>query len=146
MKPRLYLAAPLFSKAEIDFNSRLAGRLSRWLEVYLPQRDGGLLVELIASGHTILEASEIVFRGDTSAILQSKYFLILLDGRTIDEGASFELGFAYAHDKVCVGLQTDPRRLLTAGNNPMIARSLGSIFATVGELETWAERLAQDVG
>jgi nucleoside 2-deoxyribosyltransferase len=61
-----------------------------------------------------------------------------LDGRTIDEGAAFELGYCAAKDKKCFGLQTDNRRLLITGNNPMIEESLEKIFLNIKDLISWA--------
>ncbi len=141
LKPKLYIAGPLFSEAEKVYNRDLSDRMSRWFEVYLPQRDGLLFVELIASGKSIGNAGEEVFASDTSAISNCDYFLILLDGRTVDEGACFELGFAFANEKKCIGMQTDPRRLLPIGNNPMISQSVEVVFETIEELEVWADSL-----
>jgi len=120
----------------------LADRLSIWFEIFLPQRDHILFVELVGSGLSPENARRKIFEGDIKAIKSSEIFLILLDGRTVDEGASFELGFAYAQNKICIGLQTDPRRLLQIGNNPMIEEPLEEILQTIDELESWAERLA----
>jgi nucleoside 2-deoxyribosyltransferase len=64
--------------------------------------------------------------------------LIILDGRAIDEGAAFELGFATAFGKLCVGLQTDPRRLIASRNNPMIDCALQHIFEDAPSLLRWA--------
>lgn len=35
-----------------------------------------------------------------------------------------------ALDKLCIGLQTDIRRLLTCGNNPMIESALSVVFSS----------------
>ena len=140
MKSGLYLAAPLFSVAEQTFNSSLERQLSPWFEVFLPQRDGLLFTELVAKGDTIDSARQIIFRGDIAAIRRSEVFLVVLDGRTVDEGASFELGFAYALGKTCLGLQTDPRRLLPMGNNPMIDSALSRVFNSTNDLIQWLQR------
>jgi nucleoside 2-deoxyribosyltransferase len=73
-----------------------------------------------------------VFEGDLEAIRNSDVLLMILDGRAPDEGACFELGYAYSLNKVCVGLQTDVRRLLTIGNNPMIVGALTARGASGG--------------
>ena len=49
-RPYLYLAGPLFSHAELVYNKKLKGKLNRYFDVYLPQEDGELLVELIQKG------------------------------------------------------------------------------------------------
>ena len=68
---------------------------------------------------------------------------LLLDGRTVDEGAAFELGYAVALGKHCVGLQTDPRRLMPLGNNPMIQIPLGRILSTKAQVKCWAKDFAR---
>jgi nucleoside 2-deoxyribosyltransferase len=143
MRPKLYFAAPLFSEAELSFNSRIAKLLSPFFSVYLPQEDGCLMVELVRSGVSVKEAEATVFQLDMIALRQCNVFLIVLDGRVIDEGAAFELGVAHAFGKTCVGLQTDPRRLLGTGNNPMISSALSSVFSTSETLLEWANRYSQ---
>jgi nucleoside 2-deoxyribosyltransferase len=66
--------------------------------------------------------------------------LIVLDGRTVDEGAAFELGYVFAMGKPCYGLQTDVRRLLLTGNNPMLDCSLLQVFQDTEELIHWAQK------
>lgn len=133
-KPLLYFAAPLFSAAERYFNETISEQLSQLFTVYLPQRDGGLYTELVEQGMTAEEAARRIFAIDTKAIQQCRLVLAVLDGRAIDEGVALELGYAYALGKPCYALQTDPRRLLPFGNNPMISGVLTRTFATVHEL------------
>lgn len=137
--PRLYLAAPLFSEAERNFNLQLRDALARYFDVFLPQDDGALLIDLIRSGLSEASARATVFRNDTSAIRASDMLLIVLDGRAVDEGAAFECGYAFALGKPCFGLQTDPRRLLPIGNNPMLSEALRATFATIAELVAWSK-------
>jgi nucleoside 2-deoxyribosyltransferase len=137
-KPRIYVAAPLFSEAEKAFNLRLRECLLPHFEVFLPQMDGGLVAEMILSGVPVEQATSRVFQVDVEAVRACDVLLILLDGRTVDEGACFELGFAYALGKLCIGLRTDPRQLLPTGNNPMIEASCYRIFGSVEEVVAWA--------
>lgn len=130
----LYIAAPLFSEAELIFNAKLAAELALRFDVYLPQRDGKLLVQMTAKGHCPKQTAKMIFSSDLAAIRASDNLLIVLDGRTVDEGAAFELGYAYAIGKPCYGLQTDPRRLLPTGNNPMIGQALIAVAESVHEL------------
>jgi nucleoside 2-deoxyribosyltransferase len=138
-RPLVYLAAPLFSEAELDFNRALTERIEASLDVYLPQRDGGKLVDLLARGVEQHAAYKSIFDRDLRALEAACALIIVLDGRAIDEGAAFELGYAYAHSKLCFGLQTDPRRLLPAGNNPMIEMSLQKIFRSIEGAGEWAD-------
>lgn len=140
MKAQIYLAAPLFSEAERNFNVALARTLEGFFEVYLPQRDGRLFVELVRRAQTIQQARAEVFQSDLAAIDASSILLIVLDGRSVDEGACFELGYAYAKGKTCVALQTDVRRLLPLGNNPMIDSAVSHSFKSVEDLVAWLRR------
>jgi nucleoside 2-deoxyribosyltransferase len=138
----VYLAGPLFSDAERSFNLKLKRLLVPCFDVYLPQEDGGLLVDMIAEGAPPKVASRHVFLGDVQAIRDADLLIIILDGRSVDEGAAFELGFAYALGKPCYGLKTDPRQLLAIGNNPMIDGPLEYIFQSVDELVDWAKEVS----
>ena len=137
-RPLIYFAAPLFSEAELSFNTLTASALEHFVDVYLPQRDGGRLVDLVSKGVCVDEAYESIFSRDIDALRESDALVIVLDGRTIDEGAVFELGVAYATGKLCVGFQTDPRRLLPIGNNPMVACALAQTFNDLASLTNWA--------
>ena len=132
----LYLAASLFSKAELEFNISLRKMLKPYFNMYLPQEDGGLLKDMVSAGAAFDVASRKVFNSDIIALNKCDILLIVLDGRFIDEGAAFELGYAYALGKNCYGLQTDNRRIVF--NNPMINSSLKKIFNDVNSLIKWA--------
>jgi len=136
---RVYIASPLFSQAELRFNKAIKQLLEPFFTVYLPQEDGGLMSEMVKEGIPSHIASETVFRLDVQAIKDCDYLLMVLDGRAIDEGAAFELGLAFSLGKECIGLQTDIRRLLPSGNNPMIKQALSHTFDSLDELRTWAE-------
>jgi len=137
-RPRLYIAAPLFSSAELSFNECIKILLSPYFDIYLPQEDGDLLTDRVKCGDLLEHASKKIFLSDIKAIENCDILLIVLDGRSIDEGAAFELGYAFALGKECIGLQTDTRRLLPLGNNPMIANALDIILESVEELISWA--------
>ena len=134
MKPKLYFAAPLFSEAEKSFNKKMKQTLSFDFDVYLPQEDGMLIVDLTKKGVSFARSSKMIFDADIDAINGSDILLIVLDGRTIDEGAAMELGFAYSKGKRCIGYSTDPRCLLPQGQNPMITGCLEKIVHSVEEL------------
>ncbi len=136
-KQQVYLAAPLFSVAEKTFNLKVRDILCRVFDVYLPQQDGLLLADLVRDGFSADYSGRLIFEEDVRALRRCDIVLIVLDGRAVDEGAAFELGLAFGLDKECYGLQTDPRRLLPWGNNPMIAHSLRRIFSSLAELEAW---------
>jgi len=134
-KTKIYIAAPLFSDAERAYNKELKQKLKKDFDVYLPQEDGLLLVDLIKRNITFTEASKAIFAADIKAINDTEILLIVLDGRTVDEGAALELGYAYCNGKTCIGLSTDPRRLLSLGHNPMIESCLSGIFNSAEQIE-----------
>lgn len=132
------MAAPLFSEAELSFNTQVKEILDPYFDVYLPQEDGGLMVDMIKQGISPDSAARRVFESDIKAIQQCDVLLIVLDGRSVDEGAAFELGYASALGKTCIGLQTDVRKLLPYGNNPMLSSALSFTLKSIDELSIWA--------
>jgi nucleoside 2-deoxyribosyltransferase len=134
---QIYVAAPLFSEGELAFNLRVTKMLEEHAEVFLPQRDGGKLVDLVSKGVETRAAYRSIYERDVAAIRHADVLFLIMDGRSIDEGAAFELGFAAALKKECVGLQTDPRRLLPLGNNPMIDVPLDVVMRSLDEVGRW---------
>ena len=110
-RPSIYLASPLFSLNERQWNTSLRDKLKDFCDVYLPQEDGALLVDLVADGVPVNEAKSTIFARDIEAIERCDILLLVMDGRVIDEGACFELGYAYSRGKLCIGLKTDVRSL-----------------------------------
>jgi nucleoside 2-deoxyribosyltransferase len=136
-RPLLYLAAPLFNGSERSFNLRLKSIIEHKADVYLPQLDGDLIVDLIARGVPHKEATVQIFHNDVGAIQRCNIFLAVLNGRTVDEGVSFELGVAWCLKKPCFGYKDDFRRLLAHGDNPMIERAIKQTFQSESELTDW---------
>lgn len=64
----------------------------------------------------------------------------VLDGVAVDEGVAFELGYAYAKGKFCVGFSTDSRRGAGYFKNPMCE---GSIVDTFCHESSLIQRLKQ---
>jgi len=143
MKYKIYLAAPLFSEAERTFNEQLKKKLSVDFDVYLPQEDGMLIVDLVKKGIPFSLASKKIFNTDLNAIKKSDILLIVLDGRAVDEGAAVELGFAFREGKRCIGYSTDPRCLLPYGQNPMVT---GCLENTVHSVEEFYEHIFKQKG
>lgn len=133
----VYLAAPLFNERERRFNSELADALSSCCEVFLPQRDGLLLADLLRDGVSLDVAETRIFERDRIALSRCNLLIAVLDGAHIDEGVAFEIGFAHSRGAMCVGLQSDVRRALPSGNNPMIGRAMSAIFNDITPLITF---------
>jgi nucleoside 2-deoxyribosyltransferase len=139
---KIYLAGPLFSEAEKKFNLELANKLeSIGFSVFLPQRDG---IEHNKPPYDMMEPDErrkAMFELDRDQIFEADIFLFILDGRVPDEGASVELGLAYAQkyfnkkERILVGLQTDCRAaFIGAKLNPMLKIPLDYIANNEEEL------------
>lgn len=141
---RVYLAAPLFNDRERSFNQYLTTRLEAHADVFLPQRDGALLEELVARGVPLLVAEQRVFEQDVGAMTRADVLIAILDGSNVDEGVAFEAGYMRALGKVCVGLQTDIRRQLPTGNNPMISRGLHYLLHSADEVLAWIEQYSSN--
>ncbi|MCF6116869.1 nucleoside 2-deoxyribosyltransferase [Mesorhizobium muleiense] len=141
-KMNVYIAAPLFNRNELAFNAALANKIERHANVFLPQRDGSLLVNMLTAGIALEVAERRVFEQDRQAMIRSDLLVAVLDGAHIDEGVAFELGFASAIGCTCIGLQTDVRRALPTGNNPMIGGCLERIFQISDELFDWVSERA----
>ena len=138
--PRLYLAAPLFSAAERAFNARVEKIVRPFFNVFMPQRDGSVFSELVKHGVDPSYAAKSVFDRDMRELKSSSVIFAILDGRVIDEGVAFELGVAHTLEIPCITLQTDPRRLQPAGNNPMISGAISMELYTMQEVKLWATK------
>ena len=135
------MAAPLFNEQERIYNKSIKNLLISSHEVYLPQEDGLLLKDLLDKGIEVSVAEGKIFSADIAAMKNCDILLSILDGAHIDEGVAFEIGYMYALDRKCIGLQTDARRQLPSGNNPMISMSLDKIFDNVEDVVHWLEGL-----
>lgn len=142
---RIYFAAPLFNEMERGFNLRMTEQLELFSTVFLPQRDGLLMRDLVRDGMPLASARRLVYEADINALRQCDCVVAVLDGRTVDEGVAFEIGFARALGKSCVGLKTDDRALLSSGDNPMILAGcdivLGSLLEVVTYLKSGLDRV-----
>ncbi len=136
-RPNVYLAGPLFSANERQWNNYVRNALNGFCDVYLPQEDGALLVDLVSGGMPVDLAKNTIFQRDLHAIERCNILLLVMDGRVIDEGACFELGYAYCRGKVCIGLKTDVRSLLPIGDNPMVECALRETFGDISEIWDW---------
>jgi len=125
---KVYFAAPLFNEMEKDFNLKITHILEEYgYEVFLPQRDGFLAVEL--EGLTEEELAKTIFEKDLENVQNADIIFMIVDGRVPDEGACVELGLAYAMGKRCYGLKSDARVVETNLEiNPMISGCFIKLF------------------
>lgn len=141
MKKRVYIAGPLFSQGELEFNREVNSRLiDLGFDTFLPQENGHKLSDLIHTNEKN-EAADIIFRRDIAEIEKSDILLFIMDGRVPDEGACVELGVAHALRKYCLGLKTDSRSMMHDMDNPLIIGALeGRIANSISELERFFQR------
>ena len=113
----LYVAAPLFTAAERDWNARLAAGLRvAGHDVFLPQeQEPGL-------------DGPAIFATDVAGIDGVEGLVAIMDGPDPDSGTAWEVGYAYAAGKSIVLVRTDIRAMAgPAGDyNPMLAESATS--------------------
>lgn len=146
MKRTIYIAGPLFSNSELDFNRKLNDFLKcLGFDTFLPQQDGHQLHELISSGNNEDEAVQTIFQKDAEKIRKCDIFVFVMDGRVPDERACVELGLAYAYEKECIGLKTDSRSLMCNVDNPLILGAVkGRVARSFSELETMLTHFTED--
>jgi nucleoside 2-deoxyribosyltransferase len=96
---RIYLAAPLFSTGERDFNDAVGARLREaGHEVFLPQDEE----------HDAADPSR-TFRRDVDHVDWSTVVVGIMDGPDPDSGSAWEIGYAYAKGTPIILLRTDFR-------------------------------------
>jgi nucleoside 2-deoxyribosyltransferase len=126
---KVFLAAPLFSEAEREFNSKIARRL----------RENGFEVWLAQEAPFIQQGShkekKMIYEGDILALKTCDVVLAVLDGLEVDAGVAYEMGYAKALGKPIIGLRTDYRTFSKVEEvNLMLEVPLVKICKTVDEV------------
>jgi nucleoside 2-deoxyribosyltransferase len=126
---KVFLAAPLFSEAEREFNSKIAKRL----------RDSGFEVWLAQEAAFIQKGThkekKMIYESDISALRTSGAVVAVLDGIEVDAGVAYEVGYAKALGKPVVGFKTDYRTFSGMEEvNLMLEVSLVKICRSIDEL------------
>lgn len=105
-KKQIYLAGPLFSQAEMDFNVMLRDKLVEMgFSVFLPQEDGN-----DTRSSRMEDRQRNIFENDVRGVDGSDIVLAVLDGGSdVDSGTAWEMGYAYAKGIPVLGLKTDFR-------------------------------------
>jgi nucleoside 2-deoxyribosyltransferase len=104
---KIYLAGPLFTLAERDFNAALAARL-----VDEPYHH---IVELPQNYSQDSKNEDATFRNDVDLIEWSDVVVANMDGADPDSGTCWECGYAYARRIGVVIFRTDWRATGKAG-------------------------------
>lgn len=98
---RVYMAGPLFSEAETQFNVKLAAALrAAGHEVFAPQE----IDQNLSTGYPAR-----IFKADVEAQDWAEIYVAVLDGPDVDSGTAWEMGYARGKGKLIFGLRTDFR-------------------------------------
>ncbi|OPY64794.1 MAG: Nucleoside 2-deoxyribosyltransferase [Syntrophorhabdus sp. PtaU1.Bin050] len=120
MPASVYLAGPLFSLAERDFNARLARGLGEaGYEVLLPQERCKDLEDRLRD----------IYHQCLADLEKTDVVVAVFDGPDVDSGTAFEVGYACAQKKPVIGLRTDARGCQGDGPNAMLQFSVRYIDA-----------------
>ncbi|HLB71835.1 MAG: nucleoside 2-deoxyribosyltransferase [Candidatus Methanoperedens sp.] len=124
----VYLAAPLFSEAELDFNRRLRDEIKKaGFNVFLPQEDSNNIKD---EEHR----QEIIFNKNMAGLENSDIIVAVIDGTDVDSGTAWEIGYAYAKGKPVLGLRTDFRTLGIEGTVNLMIESSVILCKSIPEL------------
>ncbi len=129
---RIYMAGPLFSTAECDFNTLLAEQLRlRGHEIFLPQEH-----------EQRSDRPDLIFKSDVAGIDWSDCVLANLDGPDPDSGTCWELGYGFKN-KLIVVYRTDFRLFEGSDKvNLMMTESADHvIYAPKASVQELAERI-----
>lgn len=125
---KIYLAAPVFSQAQRQYNRRLAGQLRQMLprcQVVLPQ---DFRVGRKGSSFNDRRHLAALYRRCVEEVGRADVVLALLDGADADSGVSFEVGYARGLGKPVLGVRTDYRQLQVKGLNVMLAQGCNEVI------------------
>lgn len=116
---KIYLAGPLFTLAEREFNSKLAAELNKrssFYDIILPQLKAA---ELLGSPDFIGR----MYKYCVDMVSDCDCVVAILDGADADSGTCIEVGRAAALGKPVIGVRTDLRESEDRGLNLMVANS-----------------------
>ncbi|HOF18696.1 MAG TPA: nucleoside 2-deoxyribosyltransferase [Phycisphaerae bacterium] len=125
---KIYLAAPVFSQVERQYNRRLAERLEARLircEVILPQD-----FRVGPAGTPFNDRRHLagIHRRCLEALCGADVVVALLDGADVDSGVAYEVGYARASGKPVLGVRTDYRQSQVKGLNVMLAEGCTEVL------------------
>ena len=129
-KKRIYLAGPLFSHAELEYNRKLRDLLlNKGFSVFLPQEDAEDTTD-----EREKQNQECIFKKCVEGVDSSDIVVAVLDGVDVDSGTAWEIGYAYAKEKPVIGLRTDFRSLSDGIVNLMVEMAIVALARDEDEL------------
>lgn len=130
----MFIAGPLFSQAEREFNLKVDKYLNKHrFETFLPQREVGKLWKRIRKRGR--KACRVIYEEDLRGLEGADVVVAILDGPDVDSGTAFEVGYACARGKPVIGLKTD-MRVFARGEevNNMLAQGVRKIVENFDDL------------
>lgn len=109
----IYVASPLFSEMERDYINKVVDIVSKRLKLsslddfYIPHRD---------NKYNENYESEI-YDHNIEYLNRCDIMIAILDGKDVDSGTAFEIGYFTTSDKPILGLLTDKRSYENGGLN-----------------------------
>ncbi|HEX5827724.1 MAG TPA: nucleoside 2-deoxyribosyltransferase [Candidatus Limnocylindrales bacterium] len=118
---RIYLAGPLFTTPEREWNVALAARLrAGGHEVFVPQE------------HPVeVPTAEAIFHKDLELLDRADTVVAIMDGADPDSGTCWECGYAYAKGKTVVLFRSDLRGTGDSDDMPYNAMLIGAADAHI---------------
>jgi nucleoside 2-deoxyribosyltransferase len=113
---RIYLAGPLFTTPERDWNTNLAARLTA----------GGHDVHLPQAHPALKRGGRAIFLKDLEGLDWADGVVAIMDGADPDSGTCWECGYAYAMKKPVVLFRSDFRGSGDARDIPYNAMLIGA--------------------
>ncbi|WP_320041353.1 nucleoside 2-deoxyribosyltransferase [uncultured Desulfobacter sp.] len=124
---KIYLAGPLFSLAEREFNILFAQMIESGMndvEVILPQKRASRFLSLE-------NGKKLIFEDCLKMVEKADIVLAILDGPDADSGTSVELGYAYAIKTPIIGVRTDFRISEDKGLNLMLSNICSTLIIDI---------------
>jgi nucleoside 2-deoxyribosyltransferase len=116
MGRKIYLAGPLFTSAERNFNTHLAWALClKDHSVFLPQEFQS-------------PTSDAIFQSDLSGLQWCDTVVAILEGTDPDSGTAWECGWAFGVGKPVIGVRTDFRTCSNESVNLMLTCSVNKML------------------
>ncbi len=129
-KKLIYLAGPLFTHAELEYNCKLKDMLlKKGFSVFLPQENAE-----DSAFERERQNQESIFKKCVEGVDVSDIVVAVLDGVDVDSGTAWEIGYAYAKGKPVIGLRTDFRSLSDGIVNLMVEMAIVALARDEEEL------------
>jgi nucleoside 2-deoxyribosyltransferase len=124
---KVYVAAALFSQADIEYNKMVAQRLrEQGFDVYLPQEK--------EQGADKKGFAWRIFSRNLRHLDECDVMLARLDGTGIDSGVAWECAYYFAKGKPVVAFRTDFRKVSEEeGANLQVEQGLSQYYSTLDE-------------